>query len=116
MKKEELKPCSFGDYEFEYWVCEPVRKQIRDFWGCFGRTHKDWLESETAPYNFNGYPKRGQRVMVLKQVDVLGNKLYTAKTGRFIYCWNNIGRIIMDDGTWDMVSSCDKFYVDGRTP
>lgn len=105
---------TFGEYVFEDWVCEPIRKQIRDFWGCFGRTSKDWLKAEKAPYNFNGYPKRGQRVIVLKRIVVLGHDLYEKKEGRFLYAWNNIGRLIHDDGSWSMVSSCDTFLINGK--
>ncbi len=96
-----MKANTFGDYKFDDWVCEDVRRQIREFWGCFGRTYKDWLESSNSPYNKANAPEYGKFVCVIKRNEII--------KGRYIHAWNNIGRLILDDGTARMVSTCDTF-------
>ncbi len=99
---------TFGNYKFDEWVCEDVRKQIRNFWGCFGRNYKDWLKNfENEKKEF---PKYGENVTVLKRKEVLGHTLYEKYEGRFIFAWNNIGRIIDKNGKIGYVSTCDTFY------
>lgn len=101
-----MKNNTFGEYVFEDWVCDEVRKQIIDFWGCFGRTYKDWLDNSNHTYNQNK-PKYGENVVVLR-----GNELIV---GRYIHAWNNMGRVIKKDGSYRVVSTCDKFLDEKPT-
>ena len=104
-----LKEDTFGDYQFEKWIPYEVRKQIKEFWGCFGRTHKEWLKN--AETNKCGLPSYGEHVIVLKEEIILGHTLYKKNEGRFIFAWNNMGRLIDDEGNIFYVSSCDKFLI-----
>ena len=89
---------TFGDYKFDDWVCEEVRIQIISFWGCFGRTYKDWLKDTNIR---NNEPNYGQFVCVIKRDGIV--------KGRYIHCWNNVGRLISDTGKVSFVSTCDTF-------
>lgn len=91
---------TFKDYNFDDWVCEDVRNQIREFWGCWGRTPKDWLANANTQYNSNE-PKYGQYVVVIKRNSII--------KGRYIHAWNNMGRVISDNGDAHCVSTCDTF-------
>ena len=104
----EKRKNTFGDYIFDDWVCQEMRDQIRQFWGSFGRTYKDWLEN--AKQN-TGCPEYGQYCYVLDEVRVLGHVLYSLKKGWFIHAWNNMGRLIDADGKIYYVSSCDTFFI-----
>ncbi len=95
-----MKANTFGDYKFDDWVTEDVRNQIKEFWGCFGRTYKDWLANANTEYNGNE-PKYGQYVVVIKRNTII--------KGRYIHCWNNMGRVIADYGAVGYVSTCDTF-------
>jgi len=93
---------TFGKYKFPNWVSVKVAQQIMDFWGCFGRTYKDWLEN--SPDNL---PNMGDEVVFFRRK--CGTDLYERLEGKFIHTWNNMGRIILSDGTDKMVSSCDEW-------
>lgn len=98
---------TFGDYEFPSFVDEITKDSIRNFWGCFGRTHKDWLENSQQherEYCFHGLhgfgnPKMGEQVLYARNGIII--------KGKYIHTWNNIGRVIDEDGRSHMVSSCD---------
>ena len=75
-----------------------------------GRTYKDWLKN--AEQEKERLPKHGEHVVVLEAVNVLGHHLYRKKQGKFIFAWNNIGRLIDKDGNSFMVSTRDIFYKD----
>ena len=72
------------------WVPESIRKNIREFWGCFGRTPKSYFEAWTQ----NEAPDFG-----LEEEWDWRDKRAEGKKGRFVYAWNNIGRCVYPDGT-----------------
>jgi len=108
-KRVIMKANTFGDYEFPEWVNDDVKKSITDFWGCFGRTYKDWLESFKfderencyhKKYSGFGHPKMGELVAYrFRNGDIV--------IGRYIHAWNNIGRLIDSDGKTHYPSTCD---------
>jgi hypothetical protein len=116
-----MKENTFGDYEFEAWVPEEIREQIRNFWGQMGRTHEDWFKNGTDDIsdlcyhgpNPNGFrnPPMGARAIYLQKDYALtkqtGQEVFKKVEGRYIHAWNNMGRLVHDDGTRTVVSSCD---------
>ena len=91
---------TFGVYKFDDWVPKDVRESIIDFWGCMGRTYKDWLQnSQQNAREFCthircagfGNPQLGEWVCYhLRDGSFV--------IGRYIHAWNNIGRLIDESG------------------
>lgn len=111
---------TFGKYKFEEWVPAQVREQIISFWGIFGRSHKDWLKNGTdneremcshKPCAGFGNPPNGATVFYIirdyKASNALGRDVFKKIKGKYIHAWNNIGRLVEDDGETHVVSSCD---------
>jgi hypothetical protein len=117
---------TFGEYDFPDWVPEHTRQIIREFWGCFGRTYKDWLNSpseqgvrETCSHgpgpNGFGIPPNGATAFFF--LKVYGTEQYRRVEGRYLHRWNNMGSLISKDGEDHTVSSCDqwvRFYQEGE--
>jgi hypothetical protein len=92
---------SWGAYEFPEWVPEAVRAMIRNFWREeWGRSPRAWHEGATAKYN--GHPPLGANV----EAESLTNSGRPLLRGRWIPLWNNIGCVVLDDGTHKMSSTC----------
>jgi hypothetical protein len=95
------------DFVWPDWVPQNLREQIQGFWGASQHRHlKQWIEN--ADYNgagrYNGkMPEFGETVTVIRCDN--GDRF----TGRFIHAWNNIGRIVLPDGSYRVVSSCDTY-------
>ena len=114
---------TFGDYAFPYWVPDKVQQQIKDFWGCFGRTHKDWIEnSKINEVEFSGYrqkisgfgaPPLGATADFFfkdyKLSKEAGRDVYRVVRGRYIHVWNNMGRLIDEYGEAHYPSTCDRW-------
>lgn len=82
-------------YQWESWIPVEVRKQIEDFWSPdVHRGPREWKQSEIE----QEAPKTGDIVTLKK----LTSNEYV--TGRYVHAWNNIGRIVHEDGTFDYVS------------
>lgn len=88
MLREKIANETWSNFRFAEWVPESVQEEIKDFW-CekWGRGPSAWLESAER----NKSPLIGDRVKV-HNFD--GKEV----AGRFVYAWNNIGRLISDDG------------------
>lgn len=80
------------------WVPDDVRKQIENVWSG-RRTVDDWKRNA----ELNAMPEFGQRVRMLS----VGEHGKRVVEGRFVHAWNNIGRVIADDGTIEYV--CNPF-------
>lgn len=70
------------------WVPEAIRKQIADFWGCFGRKPKDYF----ACCRDNDAPDFGSEGEFRITCDDKRVR------GRYIHAWNNMGRVVLPDG------------------
>lgn len=85
---EANAPREWGDFPWPDFVPERVRSQVAEFWSEFGRVPanyaRDCHEQNSPPIGAN-----------LKQGD---------KAGRWVHCWNNMGRLVDDDGV-DRVAS-----------
>lgn len=79
-------------YPWPEWIPHSVRTAIEKFWSpSFARGPAQWLRSAVG----NGAPPLGTVV-------TLPNGFHahaTLTTGRYVHAWNNIGRIVRDDGT-----------------
>ena len=94
----------WADFDWPDWVPLKVQKEIEEFWGCFGRSPKDWLKNwiedyPTVPY-FGDVATRGV---------VADGEEYA--TGRYVHAWNNIGRIVLPDGSYRVVCGTRRKYV-----
>lgn len=112
---------TFGDYKFDNWVPENVREMIIKFWGCFGRTHEDWLKSskeqserETCyhifPRGFGMPPYGAKCIFFIKNWELIKQckkEIYETVEGRYIHRWNNMGSVIDKHGVAHCVSTCE---------
>lgn len=81
----ENAPETWGKFAWPEWVPNRVSEQIMDFWGQFGRKPKDWaknaLENQSPPFgSYMTYKEDGKEF-----------------SGRWVFAWNNIGRLIGDN-------------------
>lgn len=92
---EKLKEAT-GDASFiawPDWVPGDVRKQVHDFWSCFGRTPRDYFQN----YEQNLAPDFGVEGRFRGSVGEWVE-------GRYVHAWNNMGRVILPDGSVRVVS------------
>jgi len=94
-------PLTWKEYAWPEWVPIKTREQIESFWSeSYGRSPKEWEHSCRAEYN--NQPTLGTRVRCQSDADFWhDHRKSTEKTeieGRWVPCWNNIGRVIADDG------------------
>lgn len=89
-------PETWAEFEWPDWVPEKFRSQIESFWlEDWGRSPKAWAQSMLS----NSAPPTGERC----DVDLLGVG-GPIVNGRFLFCWNNIGRVELEDGSWKACS------------
>lgn len=85
---------TWADFEWPDWIPVEVRKQIEQFWSDdFGRGPDEWLRDMVV----QKAPKLGLRCRLPKAIGDVWVE------GRFVHAWNNIGRMIHDDGTYSVV-------------
>lgn len=114
---------TFGEFKFPRWVPVNVSEQIIDFWGCFGRTYKDWLSNSKdnqklacthgpGPNGF-GNPPYGATVEYVFRDFKLSKEnsqdIYKVTRGRYVHAWSNIGRLVDEYGEVYYPSSCDRW-------
>jgi len=80
-----------GPWEWPEWVPVKVRTQIESFYVYHGGA-EGWRRRAQE----NGAPEFGA---VVTLGDGFGTNPQPV-TGRFVFAWNNIARLIMDDGTF----------------
>jgi hypothetical protein len=89
------------EYEFPAWVPEKVRAMIHDFWReKWGRSPRAWHDGASASYN--GHPPLGSTVDAESNTNSGLPRLH----GRWVPLWNNIGIVVMDDGSHQTSSTC----------
>lgn len=81
-------------FQWPEWVPQEVRGQIEDFWR-YHNYDQGWLASAAE----NQAPEMGSIVSLPK---LSSDEL--CQPGRFVFAWNNIGRVAHPDGTFDYVS------------
>lgn len=93
----------WSEYQWPSWVPQFVRDQVESFWSNeWGRDYIDWQKSCAAAYNYQ--PPLGAMVHVNRRAGWRGRKV---RVGRWIPTWNNMGRILLCDGSCPVVSTCD---------
>jgi hypothetical protein len=80
---------TWGEFPWPDWVPAIVRQQVAAQWGFGCRTPKQWAISA---YEFVA-PRFGARLTLQ---DWAGRG--PARSGRFIFMWNNVGCLVSDDG------------------
>lgn len=84
-----------GDFHWPEWVPETIQKEILRSYTYHHGHFSGWIESATR----NAAPEFGSTVSLPK---LASNAL--CAPGRFVFAWNNIGRVVHEDGTFDYVS------------
>lgn len=90
-------PATWAEYTWPDWVPEGVRTPIEEFWSeSWGRGPRTWIRSGQE----QGAPEFGAVVTMRNGF----GKDDPMATGRFVHAWNNIGRLVFDDGTFGYTS------------
>jgi protein gp37 len=95
-------PSTFDRMLWPDWVPLDVRSQIARFWVHHGGP-APWLralDGDGSGLRGVPYPAFGERVSL---IDVSNER----REGRWVYCWNNIGRIVTDDGSIHVAGACE---------
>ena len=96
-----------SEWDWPDWVPIGTREEIERFWSpSMGRSPDDWRRSAVE----QGMPELGQRV---RMQTIVGSEIVE---GRFVHAWNNIGRIVMGDGTVKCVCNPHPLLTLGDTP
>jgi hypothetical protein len=99
----EIKRRTWAEYTWPDWVPAELREQIEGFWSdSWGRGPDAWLAAANDPYNYRDGVEFGERVTLR---GVCGEWGKDEVTGRYVYAWNNIGRIVTDDGRVECVAN-----------
>lgn len=115
----EAFPKRWEDYAWPEWVPADVRKRIEEFWSpAFGRSPREWMmqgHDRRDAYR-NCTPALGTVVAFDKNEPLpwvlpVGTPGADGR-GRYVHCWNNMGRIIQDDGTVLCASVGGRNYLD----
>lgn len=92
-------PLRWSEYNWPVWVPYEVRKQIESFWSSeYGRSPREWEQSCREAYNY--HPPLGTRVKCESDAEYWRDKRASVEhvAGRWVPCWNNMGRVVTDDG------------------
>jgi hypothetical protein len=114
---------TFGDYKFEEWIPEDQQESIRSFWGWADRTYLDWIENGKSSASDacthgpgpNGFknPNYGDTAdYIIRDYKLSkdnGYDIYKIVRGKYFHAWNNMGRLIDENGETHYVSSCDRW-------
>lgn len=91
-KNKTVEVETWDEFLWPDWVPADVRNQLRDFWNeRWERSPAEWKRSCSTPWN--AHPPLGS---VVEATGFVGKDIYT---GRWVPMWNNIARLVMDDGT-----------------
>jgi len=76
------------------WMPESIRRDLRRFWSDFGRTLDEWERyvNDTVP---GGMAAVGTR----RGIEPLCRTGEPIVVGRFVPTWNNMARVVLDDGS-----------------
>lgn len=92
---------SWEDFTWPSWVLPEIAKQIKEFYSSkMGRSPLIWHTSAIQ----NHAPKFGIRI----RIEDFQNKIVC---GRFVFAWNNIGRLVDDNAKVQYVCIDDPWQV-----
>jgi len=90
-------PPTWDEVVWPNWVPVRIREQIKSFWSCFGRIPDDYDAAKRG--NNNKAPPFGALVMVKPR---RGDGWWC---GRYVHAWNNMGRVVRNDGSYECVAT-----------
>lgn len=93
MSSDETIGAPLDKWGWPVWVPEQIRRQVEHFWSG-SRGSQDWIVNAKA----NNAPEFWSVISLRRLSDD-----QPCDPGRFVFCWNNIGRIVHEDGTFDYV-------------
>lgn len=86
----EQAPATWADWSWPDWVPARVREEVEGFWGAGqSRSPRHWIRD----MHQQGAPAFGARVWMDDGFGAHPRKVM----GRYVHCWNNIGRLVLDD-------------------
>jgi hypothetical protein len=96
-------PETWESFPWPEWIPTDQREQIEKFWSVkYSRGPQAWFRD----HEVQGMPYTGERTTTedtfSRARDEAGNR--PEVTGRYIHAWNNMGRLVLDDGTVKMIS------------
>lgn len=86
---------TWDEFSWPEWIPEDLRSSIKEFWSWHGGP-QEWLGDAKR----QGAPVIGSRVELVRLCGREGER----EAGRFVHCWNNIGRVVREDGSVGAVS------------
>lgn len=96
---------TWTDYPWPSWIPPKIREQIESFWAVdWGRGPKAWIDNCRDRYS--GHPPIGTLVTCQS---IGGRETFR---GRWVPAWNNMGRVVLADGTFGYSSTCALKVVD----
>lgn len=109
-------PSTWEGFPWPEWIPADQREQIEKFWSTtYGRGPQSWFRD----HEVQGMPHTGEMIttedIFSKARDEEGRR--PMRTGRYIHSWNNMGRLVLDDGQCICVSAHYKSaarYADER--
>lgn len=94
-------PATWGAVAWPEWIPAAVRAEVASFWS--PENGRGPVDYERAAYSaYNNSPALGE-VVTLKS----WTEHKPPVTGRWVYCWNNIGRVVDGDGAVHCQSTVD---------
>ena len=93
------QPPTWSDFRWPEWVPTEQRKQIADFWSAsYGRSPDEWNRDNVIQHT----PRTGEVVGVDRTEGIawvcVPESPHAKATGRWLHSWNNMGRVILEDG------------------
>lgn len=93
-------PLDWAAFKWPDWVPADIRRGIQSFWSAaHGRNPQQW-HAGTVGDPYNKHLDLGTRVRAKGFLPGDPEEI-----GRWVPCWNNIGRIVRDDGTYTISST-----------
>ncbi len=99
-------PEGWADFPWPDWIPLPTRDQIESFWSeDYGRGPRAWLRDHVI----QGMPDTGETITT-EDLNTLARDEKGRRpniTGRYIHAWNNVGRLLREDG--QVVFACASY-------
>lgn len=93
-------PESWGAVQWPEWVPSKIREELSSFWGVFGRKPLDYHKHVNLE-QYADIPRFGTHTSESRSIYFSpGREL---KPGRYVHAWNNMGRVVHEDGSYSVV-------------
>ena len=88
-----FKAKNWSEFDWPEWVLPEIKKQVESFWGeSQHRNPQEWIDNAVREHA----PAFGLRVRMKNFSGAL-------VSGNYVFAWNNIGRLVNDDGKVEYV-------------